>query len=321
MNNMFDNIYNNLNFIEISNLLEKASMLCGADNNKQRSFEIVNKVALLKLFQEDAKYSNELEYIINLKKEKHEYGEAEYTVNAACNYYDAYVNFINGNQSNISTKDIKDLYQVLFKKRSVDKTGDYIDFNNKEFDELINYINRKDNHSLLIKLAIVFFRFQQIFENKNGNIRMGCVLVSLLYSRFRNDKHATCLLGKTYRNSLTYYFAAVNNSKNGNWNYCIKYFLTCIIDKAQEEAQIWNNEYTKYLFYYENNNTGLAKEKYIQLVDIAYTNLIVISEDVEKKLNVSNVTANTYLRKMVECGILQRLDAKARKRAYLSNMF
>ena len=171
----------------------------------------------------------------------------------------------------------------------------------------------------LIKIAITHYQFETIHPFCDGNGRIGRLLITLqLIENGFLDKPTLYISNFFAKNKELYYSSLSSVRENGDMEHWIKFFLNGVlitsqssIDKFKEIIRIKENSEKKLL------NIGARAKIGKELLSILYSNIIIDTNFVAKKLNLTYPRANRLINDFCKLGILAELNKeKMRNKKY-----
>lgn len=190
----------------------------------------------------------------------------------------------------------------------------------ENLENLEEYICNFEEQTYLVQVAIIHAQFELIHPFKDGNGRIGRMLIPLfLYYKKLMNRPVLYVSEYLEKNREEYYQRLNNISKNGDWANWIIFFL-----KALEEQANINIEKTKklkelYEDYKIKINEIINSKNSMYIVDSLFKAPILKSSKlcdlVNEYTKVDSTTIDRYISKMVKEGIL-RPEEKPRDRKY-----
>ena len=171
----------------------------------------------------------------------------------------------------------------------------------------------------LIKIAITHYQFETIHPFCDGNGRIGRLLITLqLIENGFLDKPTLYISNFFAKNKELYYSSLSSVRENGDMEHWIKFFLNGVlttsqssIDKFKEIIRIKETSEKKLL------NLGAKAKIGKELLSLLYSNIIVDTNFVAKKLNLTYPRANRLINDFCKLGILAELNKeKMRNKKY-----
>ena len=180
-------------------------------------------------------------------------------------------------------------------------------------------LERHDDIPALVQCAMIHYQFEAIHPFRDGNGRIGRLLLPLILHRKGLLPEPLLYLSAFFeRRSDEYYGGLLDVSRKSRWGRWIKFFLRAFAVQAEEtiggiqrlvELQ---RQYSRVL--HERNASGNA----VLLMGRLFENPYVIVPDAKKFLDTSYQTANSAVTALVKAGILDRTDIVSRSRVFLA---
>lgn len=182
-------------------------------------------------------------------------------------------------------------------------------------DMLFNYIETSE-HNALIKTAIAHVEFEALHPFKDGNGRIGRMLITLMLwqSGLISSPHFY-ISGYMEENKDAYIDKMRNVSLNDDWEDWCLFFL-----EAVEQQAIQNLKVAESIFeLYENMKLTFAellKSKWgVQALDFIFTNPFFRNNKFTQKSGIPAPTAHKFTRTLLEHGILREYEPASGNRA------
>lgn len=164
---------------------------------------------------------------------------------------------------------------------------------------------REDISPLLVRLALAHYQFETIHPFRDGNGRVGRLLIPLLLiSHDRISEPLLYMSAYFERNRTAYYDHLLNVSKTGQWTPWIKFFLVGVEETASEsiaEAQALialRDEWR------ERFQSARSSALLLKLIDHLFKSPSITISKAATLLRVTDVAASNNVRKLVDAGIL-----------------
>jgi len=160
----------------------------------------------------------------------------------------------------------------------------------------------------LIQAAIVHAQFEILHPFKDGNGRIGRLLIPLfLHSKELLSHPSFYLSAYLERHRETYYSRLLGISQKGDWVAWIRFFLTAVLEQARENLE----KIQLALRLYETMKVKIAEVTHsqhgIRLLDAIFCRPIFQTSDLVQRTELPKQTLMPLLRKMKEAGILTEL--------------
>lgn len=171
---------------------------------------------------------------------------------------------------------------------------------------------------VLVWLAMVHYQFEAIHPFRDGNGRIGRLLLALLLcAKGVIDKPLLYLSAYFERNREEYYERLLRVSTDGEWTKWILFVLRGITEQSLDafersrrllELQEQFHEAVK------SNRSALQ----IKLVDLLIERPVVTAVFVSRYFGVTYVAAQNNINRLLKAGILKQLGTARRNRAYVA---
>ena len=171
----------------------------------------------------------------------------------------------------------------------------------------------------LLQTAVVHAQFELLHPFKDGNGRIGRILIPLfLYQKRALSQPMFYLSEYLENNRESYYFHLKSISADGDWNGWIVFFLKSIVTQAAQNS----TRVTAIQALYEEMKlaiqTATRSQYSVHVLDAIFSKPIFRSSDLtaqlSKEFGVHEKTTPGLLRQMKEAGILRELQASSGRR-------
>ena len=164
---------------------------------------------------------------------------------------------------------------------------------------------REDIAPLLVRLALAHYQFETIHPFRDGNGRVGRLLIPLLLvSHDRLSEPLLYMSAYFERNRTAYYDHLLDVSKSGQWTPWVGFFLRGVEETASEsiaeaEALIALREN-----WHERFQSARSSALLLKLIDHLFKSPSITIGRAATLLRVTDVAASNNVRKLVDAGIL-----------------
>ena len=169
----------------------------------------------------------------------------------------------------------------------------------------------------LIRLGLIHYQFEAIHPFLDGNGRVGRLLSTLLLCAWNLLPEPLLYLSAYFAaHQQTYYDLLLSVSQQGSWETWLTFFLNGVSSQARDavvRAQRMQNLREDYR---EQFQTARAAARLLQVVDLLFARPLLTVHQVEDTLNVSTPTAQGYINRLEDAGILREITGQARNRVY-----
>jgi Fic family protein len=172
-----------------------------------------------------------------------------------------------------------------------------------------------DDMDPLVQTAIVHAQFELLHPFKDGNGRIGRLLIPLfLYCKARLSSPMFYLSAYLERNRDEYYDRLLEISRTRDWTGWVAFFLRAVTEQASQNSAILReimnlHEITKTQIRDLTHSPHTA-----QMVDALFDRPIFTATDIARRANVPKPTAHKLIATLLTEGILQTIRAAAGRR-------
>ena len=173
-----------------------------------------------------------------------------------------------------------------------------------------------DDIDFLLQTAVVHAQFELLHPFKDGNGRIGRILIPLfLYQKKKLSQPMFYLSSYLEANREEYYVRLQNISREGDWNGWIAFFLKAIIEQAKN-----NNAKVKSIMgLYDSMKIRIHEITHSQytvhLLDAIFDRPIFETTDFVSRSKINKKTAMALLKQLREAGVLLVLREGSGRRA------
>lgn len=206
----------------------------------------------------------------------------------------------------------KNNFIVNSSKKVIFNPPDYTE-TKKYMDELIDFINKKDEIPSLIKSALLHSQFESIHPFEDGNGRVGRILIGLYLFKSKVLNYPFFYISEAISQDKLVYYNKLTSSRTGDFNEWIKFFLNKCIVQTQKHIKYIDSINNLYLKTEKTLQDLVITTKYNKILDVLFSQPILNSKYLTEKLDISKWQAKKYLDKLEEAGILFGTDKKRNK--------
>ncbi|WP_131536445.1 Fic family protein [Pedobacter nototheniae] len=184
-------------------------------------------------------------------------------------------------------------------------------------DGLFNFIEKSDLPPL-IRTAIMHLEFEALHPFKDGNGRIGRMLITLLLWKMGIISQPHFYISGYFEEHKDEYIEMMREvSKTGNWNRWIKFFLIAVNEQAINNLQV--AEQIKNLYEDTKNEFSiiLSSKWNMEIIDFIFTHPVFRNNRFVSSTGIPNATAVTIIKKLIEHGYLMVKQESAGRRAAL----
>ena len=186
-------------------------------------------------------------------------------------------------------------------------------------DNLEKFLHYQDRIPPLVKAALVHAQFESIHPFRDGNGRIGRLLITLFLCQQNILRQPLLYLSHYFKSNQRLYYENLQAIRDaGDWEGWIKFFLKGIYSVGQAAATtarsiIALQESDRKLI---QTKLGGASNNALALLNKLYYIPMVSAKKVGKLLDITPPTANSLINKLVDIGILNEISKRKRNRVF-----
>ena len=187
-------------------------------------------------------------------------------------------------------------------------------------DNLCNFI-RTDTSiaSVLVKCAVAHYQFEAIHPFRDGNGRIGRLLLPLtLYEKGTLPQPLLYLSAYFEEHIREYYDGLLSVSQTGSWNEWIAFFLRAFEEQADETIKSIRRLVSIRNKYADTLQKRNARGRAIHLMEHLFANPYMTIPAARNILDASYPGAKSAVEALVQAGILKRTDISHRSKVFLA---
>ena len=189
-------------------------------------------------------------------------------------------------------------------------------------DDLEKYLHRTLTNSdppLLIELALVHYQFETIHPFRDGNGRIGRLLLPLLlYSRGRMRDPVLYLSSFFEGHRETYMDLLLRVSQKADWHAWIEFFLNAVIESAEDCIHLSEGLLALRDRYSRQFQAARSSALLQKLIDDLFRNPAVTIGRATKLLNVTPAAASYNIGKLRDVGILSEMTGRRKNKVFIA---
>jgi Fic family protein len=185
-------------------------------------------------------------------------------------------------------------------------------------DQLEKYIHAPSDLPGLIRIGLIHYQFEAIHPFIDGNGRIGRLLIALLLRDWGLLPHPWLYLSGYFdAHRQAYYAGLLGVSESGDWEGWLSLFLEAVARQSEEAGACLNrleqlHAHYQLLVAKERASDGLTKT-----LDLLFGQPMATVRQVEAGIGASDYkTAQRYVQRLVELGILREITGGRRNRIY-----
>jgi Fic family protein len=169
----------------------------------------------------------------------------------------------------------------------------------------------------LVRAGLIHYQFEAIHPFLDGNGRVGRLLVISLLIEWELISQPLLYLSAFFEaQRLDYYDRLLAVSQRGEWENWLLFFLKGVSSQSLNAITRIENLGQLRSAYQERLRTERAARRLLQALDVLFERPILNIRQLEASLKVPYRTAQRYIERLVETGILREVTGKARNRLY-----
>ena len=169
----------------------------------------------------------------------------------------------------------------------------------------------------LVRLGLVHYQFEAIHPFLDGNGRIGRLLITLLLCAWGLLPEPLLYLSAYFEaHRQTYYDLLLAVSQRGAWEEWLTFFLRGVSTQAQNAVVRAGRLQELHSRYRMQFQTARAAARLLQVVDMLFAQPVLTVRQVERALGVNFPTAQRYVNRLEEAGLLRETTGRARNRVY-----
>lgn len=181
------------------------------------------------------------------------------------------------------------------------------------------YLHADDVLPPLVRLALIHYQFEAIHPFLDGNGRVGRLLIILLLVHWEMLPLPLLYLSAYFeRRRSEYYRLLLDVSANGAWRDWLLFFLTGVAEQAIDAVQRARQLQDLQTDWQTRVGQARASANLMRLVNLLFETPVLSISDVAKALNVSYMTGQRLVERLVGEGILATLDDRTYGKSFVA---
>lgn len=172
---------------------------------------------------------------------------------------------------------------------------------------------------LLVRLALVHYQFEAIHPFRDGNGRVGRLLIPLLLVSHGRLRGPLLYLSAYFeRQRPTYYDLLLAVSQRGAWTEWVDFFLRGVAESATEaieQADVLIALREKWRAHFETARSSVLLHN---LIDHLFETPAIRIADARKLLRVTTASASANIKKLVGAGIVEERTGRKRDQVFVA---
>jgi Fic family protein len=169
----------------------------------------------------------------------------------------------------------------------------------------------------LVQLALIHYQFETIHPFRDGNGRIGRLLITLfLYQRGILTKPLLYLSAFFERRRGEYYDHLLEVSQKGAWRQWIEFFLRAVVDQSSDAVRRSRLLLELHRDYHQTSLKKRLPPTAGQLIELIFTRPVLNAKIVQELLKITFPAAQKAIRVLEDEGILVKVTGGKRNKAY-----
>jgi Fic family protein len=195
-----------------------------------------------------------------------------------------------------------------------------VDEMNQALDAFEKFVHTPSDIPQLARAGLIHYQFEVIHPFLDGNGRVGRLLVILLLIEWRLISQPLLYLSAFFEaHQLDYYDRLLAVSQRGEWESWLLFFLKGISSQSLDAITRIERLGQLRTTYRERLSSERAAQRLLQTLDVLFERPILNIRQLEVALDVPYRTAQRYVERLEEIGILKEVTGQARNRIYRAN--
>ncbi len=181
-------------------------------------------------------------------------------------------------------------------------------------DNLFDYINTS-KHQTLIKIALIHIEFEALHPFKDGNGRIGRILITLLMWKYGVITAPHFYISGYLEEEKDQYIDSMRRvSSSGDWTGWCEFFLEALKEQAIRNLYVAEKIRDLYEEMKGVFAEVLASQWSVQALDFVFTNPIFRNNTFTKSSGIPKNSAARYSKLLVDSGLLKTIEVPAGRR-------
>ena len=192
-----------------------------------------------------------------------------------------------------------------------------VDEMHQALDDLEMFIHAPSDIPQLVRVGLIHYQFEAIHPFLDGNGRMGRLLVILLLIEWELIPQPLLYLSAFFEtHRMEYYDRLLAVSQGGEWENWLIFFLKGISSQSQDAIHRIERLGQLRSAYQDKLRTDRAASRLLETLDVLFERPILNIRQLESALGVPYRTAQRYVGRLLEIGILREVTGRERNRIY-----
>ena len=179
---------------------------------------------------------------------------------------------------------------------------------------------RDERLPILVKLAVAHYQFEAIHPFRDGNGRIGRLLLPLLLVREKRlEEPVLYLSAYLERNRKEYMDLLLAVSQKGAWLEWVRFFLKGVEESASESLEQTDTLLALRERYHNQFRSARSFGVLQQLIDNLFVSPSITMTTTAKALKITPAAASANIRKLTEGGVLREITGRKRDQVFVAH--
>lgn len=171
----------------------------------------------------------------------------------------------------------------------------------------------------LVRVALIHYQFETIHPFRDGNGRVGRILIPLLLKTDDPSDPPLYLSSFFEQRRREYYDLLLAVSQRGAFADWIEFFLTALTQSAQNAVDLAGRLFHLRSAYHQTAQDKKWPAACLTLIDALFEQPLLTIKRVEQLTSVTTPTASAHIKKLEEAGMVREYTGRQRNRKYLAH--
>lgn len=185
---------------------------------------------------------------------------------------------------------------------------------------LVEFANTEKNINALYKIALAHYQFEAIHPFRDGNGRVGRLLIMLMLCKEKVISHPLLYISEYFnRNRSTYTDRLYGASSRNEIDEWIIFFLKALETQANESIELFK-KLENYKNELQEKMPLVSKSPRMHLVvESIFKNPYITIKDISDKLRMTIAGASNLVHKLEKMGVLKEITGKKTRKIFLAH--
>jgi Fic family protein len=171
----------------------------------------------------------------------------------------------------------------------------------------------------LVRLALIHYQFEAIHPFRDGNGRVGRLLITLLLcSESLLPQPLLYLSAYFERNRREYYRLLLDVSQTGNWEEWVRFFINGVAEESRDAADRSKQLFSLRQEYRKQLQAQNAPGRALELMEDLFTSPVITIASAKKRLGVTPRAVQQHVDRLISASILREVTGRRRNRIFVA---